>query len=239
VKKKEIGVCSICDCEGILTYEHIPPKSAGNSKPKLVKGHEHLFEEKSYLFGKTKKLNKGFGKNCLCESCNNFLGANYVNDYVEFVNQCMEQYNTTPSFENFKIYKFHIKPLNVFKQIFSMFVCLNQEVFSVDEKKLIKDFLLCKENKVFLENYNIYVFNTFSKFDKWCGFQVARNNIGELNRCSEIAYKPFGFQMTFDSYPTNQFFQILNRFTNFDIDQKVEIEIAIPRYDINNVFVGQ
>ncbi len=238
MKKKEFGVCVICNEYGELTYEHIPPKSAGNSKPKLVKSHEHLFDETSYFFGKSKKINKGFGKNCLCENCNNFLGSNYVNDYVDFVNQCLEQINKSPSFENFKVYEFHIKPLNVFKQIFSMFVCLNQDVFSEDEKKVIKDFILRREIKAFIENYNIYVFNTFSKFDKWCGLQVVSNN-GKLFRCSEIAFKPFGFQMTFDSEPTNQIFQIINCFINFDIDQKVQIQIPIPRYDIKNVFIGQ
>ncbi len=238
MKKKVSGICAICSEEGILTYEHIPPRGAGNSTPKKVQGHEHLFEKESFLYGKTSKLNRGFGKNCLCGSCNSFLGANYVNDYIDFVNQCKSQYKNAISIENFKLFTFQIRPLNVFKQIFSMFVCLNHDVFSKSDKILIKDFILNKENKIFIPNSNIYVFNTFSNHKKWCGFQVAYNS-GVINRCSEIAYNPFGFQLTFDSEPTNQYFQILNSFINYDFDQIVEVKIAIPRYDIKNVFVGQ
>ena len=238
MKNKETGICAICGEEGVLTYEHIPPRGAGNSKPKKVQGHEHLFEKESFLFGKTSKLNRGFGKNCLCSSCNSFLGANYVNDYIDFVNQCTSQYENALLIENFKLLSFEIKPLNVFKQIFSMFVCLNQGVFSEQDKILIKDFILNKENKTFLSNKNIYIFNTFSNHNKWCGFQVAYNS-GVINRCSEIAYNPFGFQLTFESEPTNPYFQILNSFLNYDFNQIVKIKMAIPRYDIKNVFVGQ
>ncbi len=227
----------ICGNNGVLSYEHIPPKGALNSKSKLVQNHEHLLEESNPKFGKSGVLRKGFGKYCLCEKCNNFLGANYVNDYIDFVNQCIHQYDEAILINEFKVLEFNIKPLNIFKQITAMFLCLNEHAFTKDDKEIIKRFLLEKENRTFIENHNIYIYNTFSSLDKWIGCQTLYRN-GTVVSCSEIAYKPFGFQFTFNSNPTDLSFQTINDFINFDIDKIVSVKMALPRHDTKRVFLG-
>jgi hypothetical protein len=55
--KQAIGACALCGKPSNLTFEHIPPQCAFNSKPIYVQSHEHLTDENSYLYGKKRNPN--------------------------------------------------------------------------------------------------------------------------------------------------------------------------------------
>src|SRR5690606_24963605 len=84
--KYKKGNCHLCGEFKELTFEHIPPKSANNDRPILIKKHEHLFDKKSFVYGKSIRSNQGAGAYCFCESCNNNTGTWYGRDFSSFVN---------------------------------------------------------------------------------------------------------------------------------------------------------
>lgn len=54
--------CYLCGKLEMLSFEHVPPQCAFNNKPILVQGHEELVETRSYLYGKKRRSQRGFGK---------------------------------------------------------------------------------------------------------------------------------------------------------------------------------
>lgn len=82
-KKREIiGKCNICCREGILTWDHVPPKFCFNSEK--VKYNKILDVQ-----DKTKKLKEsqnGIKFRSICENCNNnLLGSKYDKEYKKLV----------------------------------------------------------------------------------------------------------------------------------------------------------
>lgn len=84
--KSKKGNCHLCGEFKELTFEHIPPKAAFNDTPILIQKHEHLFEEKSYVYGKSIRSNNGSGSYCFCKSCNNNSGNWYAIEKYEYEN---------------------------------------------------------------------------------------------------------------------------------------------------------
>ena len=90
--KSKKGKCAICGRDEQLTFEHIPPSSAFNSKPvKPVSGVDLLIEvgsnnsmrmpwETDHL--PYTNLQRGMGKHSLCSDCNNKTGKWYGNESV-------------------------------------------------------------------------------------------------------------------------------------------------------------
>jgi len=128
-KQAANGICSICGKFKKMTYEHIPPRSAFNSStvilPALRKGEKHSDMGQMHTPPK-----QGFGLYSLCESCNQNMGAFYVNDYSNFSRallyhacQLYHQGNDAYFGEwNLNISEFY--PLRVYKEIIAMFCSL-------------------------------------------------------------------------------------------------------------------
>lgn len=235
-KKKHKGKCAVCGNFDELTFEHIPPKSALNSKPIRFQNGEQLFERESKLFESTSKLHQGFGKYCLCANCNSFLGANYVNEYKDFVNNCHKDFPKTVVLDDFCVWSFSIKPLNLIKQISAMFMCLNQELLEKKDYETLRDFVMNKDSKQFPNQLKIYIYNYVGK-PKFIGLQVAYKN-GKIVRCSEIDFYPFGFQMTFNSEPASEYIQDITAFCNYDYNQVKNIKIALQIRSGKLPFIG-
>ena len=71
---KKYGICKLCGKQSKLTFEHIPPEGAFNSKPVYFQDKENLLDKSSYRYGGRKRSNKGAGGYHLCKSCNNNNG---------------------------------------------------------------------------------------------------------------------------------------------------------------------
>lgn len=93
------GTCRLCGKEGELTFEHIPPRSAYNrdrvqlQTPEVVDGEGIVAVPGRYQ-------QRGAGGCYLCGDCNNFLGREYVPDYMRFARIVGEALNRTPDLEN-------------------------------------------------------------------------------------------------------------------------------------------
>lgn len=87
--RRAVGHCRLCGRSGKLTYEHIPPRSAGNSKPRrFISAFEILRSSNVSVFPKrgSKIQQRGSGVYVLCDECNRLLShRGYVEEYREFV----------------------------------------------------------------------------------------------------------------------------------------------------------
>lgn len=82
--RKVNGTCRICTNLEELSYEHLPPKAAGNAERTTgVNAWEAL--DPRYE-GPPRKIaaQRGSGAFVLCRTCNSYCGQKYVNDYVAF-----------------------------------------------------------------------------------------------------------------------------------------------------------
>lgn len=132
MNKKHSGYCALClEYKDKLTFEHIPPRSSGNnSRAKIYNGQELIgsnklpwdFSEMHY-----ENAQQGAGKYSLCKKCNNKTGRWYGAAYSQFAQQIKETFETRFShlIQTGEINIKNVYPLQVIKQIFSMFCSAN------------------------------------------------------------------------------------------------------------------
>ncbi|MCX8672814.1 hypothetical protein J3T91_04710 [Bifidobacterium sp. B4001] len=147
--KRVMGKCHICGRYRKLSFEHIPPQSAGNVHKHLLFTAEELLKPGSPMHTSMdnsvqdlkqahvhyKQLQRGAGLTTICEECNNYLGQNYVTEFVNLYS-AIESWCTGPDAPvyksgthgeipgiSFTVNQF--KPLAFFKQVISNFAtCL-------------------------------------------------------------------------------------------------------------------
>lgn len=228
--------CFLCGEQRELTFEHIPPQCAFNNRPMYVQKHEHLVDESSRVFGKMMKSQRGFGKNCLCAQCNNSTGNWYVKDFCEFTRQglALLRESTSSVVEG----NYTIKTLNVIKQILLMFVCADSSGVLRNHKG-VTDYLLNKESQDFPEKINIYLYSNGCVKKRMLGYLFGADIAkGERFQWSEINFKPFGYFLTYDSNPPNEFMARISEFNESRYDEKRMIYLSIGRLLVSNMLIG-
>lgn len=230
---KKTGICHLCGDYKELTFEHIPPQSAFNNRPIFIKKYEHQFDKTSFVYGKSIRSNKGAGSYCFCKSCNNNTGTWYANDFTEFVIQAHDYFKNTNSINRFNFINFTFKPLNVLKQILTMFLGVEHIGVLREDKELVS-FLLNKESDQLPDKYQIYIYNTLSINQRMFGLQF--NNLNnQFNTHSEITFYPFGYFLTIDSEPPIDTMTNITKFKHFKFN-KIEnytIPLIFLKTDIN------
>ena len=239
IPKQNSGLkrCSLCGKKEILTFEHIPPQCAFNNKPILVQGHEELVNEKSYLFGKKKRSQRGFGKQSLCSSCNNSTGNWYVKDFCNFTEQGIEILKTKNRL-GIVTGNYTIKPQNVIKQILLMFAATDS-MRAIGNFPGVREYLLNKENVNFPDKINIYLYSNASQNKRMIGYcVVGAIDSGRVNKWAEINYQPFGYFFTYDSPPPNDFMVNISDFAKVPYDKEYNMKLTTAYLDVNNFIIG-
>ncbi|MBV7509708.1 hypothetical protein KW850_31885 [Bacillus sp. sid0103] len=234
---REKGICALCGKETELTFEHIPPKCSGNKN--RVKG----INLDSYVEGNLRKDNKspddlkglryksmqkGMGRYSLCAICNNNTGTWYGEAYCNFSNTVAYllekegyQINSTISFTLI------MKPLNVMKQIISMFCSINPPSF-IDQT--LRDFVLDKQNCNFNSNkYKISAFIYPEGIDKHLGKQLLMYNNGIIVNVSEISTYPIGYCLYREPfYKEFMFGGEITDFKNANFNEEHTVNLRLP-----------
>lgn len=235
--KNEIrGHCALCGELKKLTFEHVPPECAFNAKPIFIQRHEHLTEQQSPLYGKLARSPRGFGKQSLCESCNNITGNWYVKDYCDFAEQGLKQVEKmeTPLLKG----EFTIKPLNVLKQILMMFISADTSG-ALRSKPGLVDYLLNRENTAYPEGISIYLYANRSIKKRLLGYSAVMD-IGEeqVKHWSEINFQPFGYFLTYNSPPPNRFMTDITGFKNYSYGQAGKLGIPLVYLSVSSPLIG-
>ena len=198
--KTQKGRCRLCGEIKDLTFEHIPPKSTLNRNTGFhISPLQEYLESENPLNPKIKGIIKqgGTGNYSLCGNCNNFLGLNYVDSYNEWVGVGIDRlkiYKNSPI--SFRIDDF--EPLKVLKQIFSMFISMDDEN-CYDRHKDLCDYVRDPNSNKLPEKYQILTYLN----DVGNIFYIHPSVYGNLKTgisvfCSELIFSPFGYVFTLD-----------------------------------------
>lgn len=235
--KKRIGNCNLCGELKELTFEHIPPKAAFNDKPIFIQKHEHLFDQKSYVYGKSIRSNNGAGSYCFCVSCNSNTGTWYARDFSNFVGQAKDHFANVDTISRLNFIEFDFSPLNVLKQILTMFIGIDHSKF-LSNDKLLTSFILEKDNKELPDKYQIYIYNTISDKKRMYGIQWNSLN-GRFNTHSEITFNPFGYFLAVDSEPPIEGMTNITNFKNYDFKEKKGFIIPLIFLKTDKIMLGE
>ena len=242
-KEKKIDICCICGKKTIMSFEHIPHKSA------FIKGRVNLYQGTDIL-GRDRlpwdltgaryhQLQKGSGFATVCQACNNFAGHKYVKAYKLFVQEGIKQlcdringYIETSNFIN-------IKPLNIIKQIIVMFLAINPPSVGKENYDL-RSFVLNPEKKDFnTKKYGIYIYFLKGFISKFIGISALLRD-RRINVLSELAYFPFGFVLEIN--PPEGYKEIYNVCNiaeianDYDYDEITNINLKIPILETHTIF---
>ena len=133
---KHHGFCALCGKECELTFEHIPPRAAFNSKPaKMYSGEKILFDNDRLPWDmsglKYVDRQKGSGRYSLCRECNNNTGTWYGDTYKEFAYIVAEALAKREKEDIQGISIDGIYGARLIKQIISMFCSVNDHRFLI------------------------------------------------------------------------------------------------------------
>jgi hypothetical protein len=236
-KKKIItGNCALCSEFTKLSFEHVPPQSAFNNKPILIQTHEHLTDKSSYVYGKYMKSNKGFGGYTLCEKCNNDTGDWYARDFADFAIQGMQTINSLKPQYPIKG-SYSIKPLNVLKQILTMFMSADKSGHLRSQEDLVQ-FLLNKEAVCMPKKYKVHLYSTLSKYSRLIGYSIVSDpNLG-IQKWAEINFKPFGYLLSEESNAAHKDMCDISSFGDINYNQNMTVKITTPYLQVENPSIG-
>lgn len=238
--KEHIGKCALCGKECKLTFEHIPPRAANNSKPaKPVSGNEYFKKNNNLPWDTTgMKYNnqqKGMGLFSLCSDCNNNTGSFYGTDYIEFAKRAVAMIKSDIP-DNHEVVAFKkIYPLRVIKQICSMFCSINPKLPYLND---MREFVLNKEsNTLNKDKYRIQMYFNKGSIIKYNGYTCLIHLDGAIIEISELVVPPFGFQLILDPKDDMQYtgFNITN-FADCKYNDIAEVTMPIFFNEVNNIF---
>lgn len=224
--KTEFGRCRLCGEMKTLSFEHVPPRSSFNkntiyhvSSVLDVLESENPFNPK--VKGKTKQ--GGTGNNSLCLDCNNFLGRTYVDSYNGWVDvgyKILRSYKETPI--SFIIQDF--EPLKVIKQIFSMFISMDDEK-CFDRHKDLCEFVSNPNSNDLPEKYQIQTY----LIEKVNTIYIPPMCVGDLKMgqsvlCSEITFIPFGYVFSMDNISPKVELINITSFKSYKLEDKVNLK---------------
>ena len=157
------GICHICGNEGPLSYEHIPPRSMGNSKPAKSYRVGDIAEKHGTLDVKRTdgvhyyQQQRGVGFETICRNCNSYLGRHYVKAYTG----CISELGTLlqKSMDDEGCTGIHLEGHNVpvlafIKHVISNFCSTTQPGTMFD----CRDFLLDCESRNLPDRYRLFMF---------------------------------------------------------------------------------
>jgi hypothetical protein len=228
------GECAICSSHHKLSFEHVPPQAAFNDKPIYIKNFTH-FDESSKYFGKQMRSNRGFGSFTLCESCNKNTGSWYAKDFAKFAEQGMDILNATSL--SYVRGTYVIKPLNVIKQIATMFMSADKSGHLRSKGSLV-NFILNKESNQFPNDLRIYIYSNASPFKRMIGYSVIYDPILGVQKWSEINFQPFGYFLTEESKPGNENMVDITRWAAIPYDKVLKVDMTTPYLKVSTMIIG-
>lgn len=245
-KTKIFGQCHICGRNGYLSFEHVPPQKAfNNQKVFTSKGTDYFGREQLLPWDptgiKTHQHQGGMGEHTLCEKCNSDTGGWYGGAFVDFVHKGVRSFINKP-IKNKDIIEVRfsdIRPLNIIKQIITMFFSVNSSSYSSFHPGL-KDFVLFK-NKKYIDpyRYKIQIFIHIGDMARHVGVAGVIDLAKQTTHVfTEISWPPFGYIISFDSKTPQNYCDITYFANHFTLEEKRNIVLKIPVLESNTGLPG-
>jgi hypothetical protein len=229
MSQNHLGVCRICGNLDKLSFEHIPPKSAFNSSPRIFKRIEdHLNGRRNSGF------RRGLGKYSLCESCNNRTGGWYGSAFCRWTKQGFEFFD---KYKDEKIINlpYYIQPLNVLKQVLIMGLAMSAEI-SIPKYKEIRRFVLNKRQKYLESEIRVFVYflaDYSPRFSSGMAILDVGKKGGSDFILAEVGLPPFGYCVTAPVGQNKSLAEAkglyeITWFSKYSYDEWVPIHLRIP-----------
>lgn len=238
------GKCALCRQYTKLSFEHIPPEAAFNSKPakpvrgdKLFSKGERMPWDVSGL--RYENLQQGMGRYSLCEPCNNKTGSWYGNDYINIAHIIHHFFAKKPFPNPTGVEIREIYPLRFIKQVISMFCSINSNIDTVMYE--LRDFVLNKDKVGIDKNkYKICMYFTESNFVKYAPLSVLAtfdDSGSEAIAVSEITAYPLGFILYFDPTDSRKYDGVdITSFADYGYDCSATIQLPFIVKEMNDIF---
>ncbi len=247
MKQERYGKCHLCGQINYLTFEHLPPEKAHNSKPAhaitgdaLTKHISGVKKPWDYSGVKYKNMQRGMGGYTLCAACNNNTGAWYAQEYVKFARTIAYILNTEVDLEKAGSIRFEFEgtyPLRIIKQVLAMFMSTMPAGF-LDKHVDLREFILNKNSRNFnTDKYRISMYCMKTHTNGWSGI-TAMLYSNEIKTVAYMDLYPLGF--VFEVDPKGENFEytldISQLATDYDYDTKGTLLLNVNILERNNFF---
>ena len=232
------GRCHLSGTVGPLTFEHVPPSTAFNDC-RVLEADIHrligsdLTEELKHPKGKYNQ--RGAGSYTLCASCNSKTGSWYANAYISLVKKMYNLPFRLGSFECALVYV-NCKPLNLLKQILTMFCSACPPDFSLKNPSVVR-YSLNQYSGDFPHAIKIYL----SPFDSRNSRATRQSGItgrlelgGESHIYSEISFPPFNLLMSLNSPPSDERLFDVTWFRNYALGEDADVRLILHNLPVNS-----
>lgn len=238
-----VGLCVLCNEEKQLTYEHVPPRAAGNNKPaRLYRAIDSLrstnrpwdFTGLSY-----KNAQKGTGDFYLCAKCNNGSGRWYAEAFSEMYRQTAAQHVTPFCIKSmdvsWTIRYVNIKPMNIAKQILLMVACVSGRGFLNAHPGLDKVLNEKYANPAARDVPSLRVFLNAGSLSAFYGPMAVMR--GESEVMAGVNADIFGFQAKLHGSTNHQgYLDISSWVVDYEYDEEASFSLKIPCKETNTSF---
>ncbi len=236
-RKKVEGICHICGCEGELSFEHVPPRKAFNDSKLIKVAFGKAFDIAAGDNPKGKQLQRGYGDYTLCQRCNNDTGTWYASKFIDWCEQSMDILIKSNGYPTI-ITPNYMYPLEILKQIVTMFFSNENERFQEAHPELVK-FVLNRRLNHLPTKYRFFIAYNISRLRKGSATSgVLDTKTGNMSVFSEIAFPPFVYIMTYGSPPPDVRLHEISHFSSFKFNTPVLMQVRLPVLPIESNFPG-
>lgn len=187
---------------------------------------------------------KAMGYYSFCRECNNFLGTKYVNSFKEFSDQLpfLNKDIDVPASSNYVVeFKLdEIKPLNIIKHIYSMFIALNSIGWSKSHQDIRQFVLQPEANSIPKYLLGFYIRRGSFRGDIHIPFTVTCK-ISEKNKLRMIAFSQIdtikaGYYLQELSLDIDYGINLSDYFSNLEIDEVASFNCNAIAFERNHIF---
>jgi hypothetical protein len=234
--KRVLGECHICGGQGTLSYEHVPPRSAFNNRPAVLKEIDWMRKGGPVIRPGGQVQQRGAGGYTLCPRCNERTGKWYGEAYAEWAKEGLEAIHRC-GWGTYVRHRFEIYPLRVLKQIVCMFFSANGPGFTKRHPDLV-DFVLSRNRKYMQTDVRIYAFYTMSGLLRQAGVQSLIRLQQGVYAFSEITFPPFGYVMFLRCGPHDPRLYDISFFDRYAFSKKRSISLVLPGLPVVTLYPG-
>ena len=234
--RKRSGFCHICGAHTKMTYEHIPPRSAGNSQPERVADFRHALLNPHERFPKRgwHQQQRGVGLYVTCSDCNGKAGREYVPDYSNFVNsfgdgvvELLAESNFSEDLRGIRISFKEVRIGRVVRQALYMLVAASGSSNLINEYPCIRRILegsvepLANDLRVLL---TVVQTNTMrhTPLHSWIDYKQATFIVA-----TEVAHFPFAWLLQIGP-TTESNMVVMNSYFEIPLDRRCDVTIESP-----------
>jgi hypothetical protein len=228
------AACRVCGEVTDLTFEHLPPRSAGNrQKVELLDIGAWLRREDHGTTERGRISQKGAGAHTLCEECNNRAGRLYVPEFRRWIrvgNEALAELEPAsvdaqvdPAYVDLEIE--NVRPGRFMKQVVTML--LAQSIGGVAKKHVdLREYARDPQAVGLPSSYQVYLAFNAGPNARYNGGSVAMQAEG-IVFAVELSYPPFTYILSIDEECPAIETGNITSFADCGIDQTANVKMQL------------